>query len=302
MNAPGTFARRVLPSVLAALMALALCAGASANEGGAARFQIISGDDTSVTRRIAEDLQKRLAPLFSGFRSDPESRRRMVYVAIGPVALRELTARKCDCVVIGAYTSSQVWRSVTMGLPAARALSMTAIYAEPAPADQLRLIALLYKRPVRVSAIVSSDTGFLKPVLQGIAEIQEYAAGEDINVVLNRIGQTEVLLAMPDRSVYNTENVRNILLSTYRHNQAVIGFSADMVKAGALASTYSDIEHINAQVADIAAEYLNSGELAPPQFPRYFNTIVNEGVARSLEVAVDDAARNFGRHPPVRQP
>jgi ABC-type uncharacterized transport system substrate-binding protein len=72
-----------------------------------------------------------------------------------------------------------------------------------------------------------------------------------------------------------------------------------MVKAGALASTYSDLEHINAQVADVSADFLSTGELAPPQFPRYFSAIVNEGVARSLEVPVDAAARDFSNHPPA---
>lgn len=290
---------------LAAVMAWLSIAGSGAQarapDTSGYRFQIITADDSSVTRRIADDLYKQLAPIFSGFRTELAQHRRMVLVAVGPVALRNVAARKCDCVVIAAYTSSQVWRTVTTSLQPSRVLSMTAIYAEPSPADQLRLIDLLYKRPVRVAAIVSSNTGFLKPTLQGIAEIQHYDPSEDINVVLNRIGKTEVLLAMPDRSVYNTENVRNILLSTYRHNQAVIGFSADMVMAGALATTYSNIEHINAQVADVAAEFVNTGELAPPQFPRYFSTVINEGVARSLEVAVDDAARNFGRRPPVRR-
>ncbi len=276
-----------------------VAAGASTESNP--HFQIVTGDDSRVTHLIAEDLQKRLAPLFTGFRAEGQ-KRPMFYVTIGPVALRTVGARKCDCVMVAAYTSSQVWRAVTGALPPARTMSMTAIYAEPAPADQMRLIELLYKRPVRVSAIVSSDTGFLKPTLQSIAEIEHYEAGEDINGVLNRIAKTEVLLAMPDRSVYNTENVRNILLSTYRHNQGVIGFSADMVKAGALASTYSDIEHINAQVADVAADFIATGELAPPQFPRYFSTLINEGVARSLDVVVDEPARKFARRPPVRRP
>ena len=121
-------------------------------------------------------------------------------------------------------------------------------------------------------------------MLHGAAAIEELAPGDDINRVLNRIAPNEVLLAMPDSGVYNAENIRNILLSTYRHKQGVIGFSADMVKAGALASTYSDIEDINAQVAEMAAAFVATGELAPPQFPRYFSTIVNEGVARSLDI------------------
>lgn len=261
------------------------------------RFQIVTGDDSGLTRRIADDLYKRLVPISAMFRTELAQRRRMVYVAIGPVALRDVLARKADCVIISAYTSSQVWHAVMAGVPAARAALSTAVYAEPAPADQLRLAALLYRRPVRIAAIVGNDTAFLKPVLHGAVDVEEFASGDDINRVLNRIGQAEALLAMPDRSVYTTENIRNILLSTYRHKQAVIGFSADMVKAGALASTYSGIEDINAQVAEMAAAFVASGELERPQFPRYFNTIVNDGVARSLDIDVDDAARSFARHP-----
>ena len=116
--------------------------------------------------------------------------------------------------------------------------------------------------------------------------------------VLARIGRSEVLLALPDSAVYNPENIRNILLSTYRRKQAVIGFSSDMVKVGALATTYSEIEDINAQVAEMAASFVATGDLPPPQFPRYFRTAINEGVARSLDIAVSDEARRFARARP----
>lgn len=294
--------RRLL--ACAGLIAASLSHSASAQEVEGFRFQIITGDDSSVTRRITDDLYKRLVPVFGGFRTELAQKRRMVYITIGPVALRNVISRKCDCVVIAAFTSSQVWRSVTAELPVPRLMSMTAIYAEPAPADQLRLISLLYKRPVRVAAIVSHETGFLKPVLDAAAtvEVEDYSDGDDINFALNRVGQAQVLLAMPDRTVYSAENFRNILLSTYRHNQAVIGFSADMVRAGALASTYSNIEHINAHVADLAHDFVHTGELAPPQFPRYFRTVINEGLARSLQVSVTEEAKKFGREPQVKRP
>lgn len=295
---------RLRRRLLAFGLAASLAGGAGAADITGFRFQIITADDSSVTRRIAEDLYKRMVPIFGGFRTELAQKRRMVYVTIGPVALRNAVARKCDCVIIAAFTSSQVWRAVTADLPTARLVNMTAIYAEPAPADQLRLISLLYKRPVRVAAIVSHETGFLKPVLDGpnAVEIEDYYDGADINYALNRVGKAQVLLAMPDRTVYSAENFRNILLSTYRHNQAVIGFSADMVRAGALATTYSNIEHINAHVADLANDFVTTGELGAPQFPRYFRTIINEGVARSLQVAIDDDARKFGREPQVRRP
>jgi hypothetical protein len=286
---------------IGAALALALVAAlaAPARAGETLRFHIVTGDDSAQTRRIADDLSKRLVPLSALFRTELAQRRRTVYVAIGPVALRDVAHRKDDCVIISAYTSSQVWRAVAAGVTPARAAAMTAVYAEPAPADQLRLVELLYRRKVSVAAIIGADSGHLKSVLHGAASLEEMAQGDDINRVLNRIAPSEVLLAMPDSGVYNAENIRNILLSTYRHKQGVIGFSADMVKAGALATTYSDIEDINAQVAEIATAFIAGGELSPPQFPRYFSTIVNEGVARSLDIEVGDAARKFARRPPA---
>lgn len=291
--------------MLAAALALAGAsgsAGAGAEQAQGYRFQIVTADDSAVTHRIVDDLYKRLVPTFAPFRTELAQRRRMLYVAIGPAALREVAARNCDCAVISAFTSSQVWRAIAAKAPPARAATMTAVYAEPAPADQLRLVALLYRRPVRVAAILGPDTGFLKPALAGAAEVRQFAPGGDINLALNQIASAEVLLAMPDSAVYNTESIRNILLSTYRHKQAVIGFSADMVKVGALASTYSEIEDIDQQVAETAAAYVASGELPPPQFPRYFRTIVNQGVARSLDVDVDAAARSFAHRAPDRAP
>jgi len=263
------------------------------------RFQIITGDDSAVTHRIAEDLYKRLVPTFAAFRTELAQKRRMLYVAIGPTALRDALSRRCDCVVISAYTSSQVWRTVTSRPVKPRRMAITAIYAEPAPADQMRLAALLYGRPVRVGVLLGPDTAFLRPVLHDAAEVQMFSPGEDLNHTLNSMTRAEMLLALPDSDIYNAENVRNILLSTYRRKQGVLGFSADMVKVGALATTYSEIEDINAQVAEIASNFVATGELAPPQFPRYFRTIINEGVASSLDLRVTDAARNFARHAPA---
>lgn len=278
----------------------ALAASAAASQAPA--FEIVTGDDSEVTRQISDDLARRLratlGPASTGHKT--------IYVAIGPEALRTVSARALDGVVISAFTSSRVWHAVTGALAPARASSYTAVYAEPSPYDQLRLIGLLYKAPVSIAAILSQDTAYLRPILReaggAAVGVENFAAGDDLNKVLNRLAKTKVLLAMPDRSVYNTENIRNILLSTYRHNQGVIGFSADMVKAGALASTYSAVEDINAQVAEMAGNYINSGTLPAPQFPHYFQVIVNDGVARSLNVTVDEAVRKFARRPPARLP
>jgi hypothetical protein len=303
--------RRRGPNVALLLAALALAGSAHATTTHdikpepvqGYRFQIVTTDDSAITRRIVDDITRRLVPVFAVFRTELAQQRRMLYVTVGPAALRDVAQRRCDCVVISTFTSSQVVRSILGTLPPARAASFTAVYAEPAPADQLSLVALLYRRIPRVTAILGPDTAFLRPMLESErVNVLQADPDEGINRLVGQIGHTDVLLALPDSAVYNTENFRNILLSTYRHKQGVIGFSADMVKAGALATTYSEVEDINAQVAEIVAGYVAGGELPPPQFPRYFHTIVNEGVARSLDVEVPDNARNFARPAPARHP
>ena len=299
---------RRLATALALCLAACTALAAPATATGY-RFGIDTGDKSAgaadksaITTRITEDLYKRLVPTFAAYRTELAQRRRMVYVAVGPDALRQAAARRCDCVVISAFTSSQVWHSVVDRLPPGRARAITAVYAEPAPQDQLRLAALLYRRPVRAAAILGPETAFLLPQLLpsllGQAEIVHAERGDDMTALLARLRGSEVLLALPDSTVYNPENIRNILLSTYRRKQGVIGFSADMVKVGALASTYSEIEDINAQVAEMAAQYVATGTLPPPQFPRYFRTAVNEGVARSLDLVVTDEARRFAQPRP----
>jgi hypothetical protein len=292
--------RRLMAAVLLGLGALfSTVSGASDISGF--RFHIVTGDDSGVTRRIAEDMYKRLSPIAVSYRTELAQRRHMVYVAIGPAALRDVVARNCECVIISVFTSRQVWQTVLAETPPARATSMTAIYAEPAPDDQLRLVKLLYQRPVRVVAIVSNANAVSAPTEPEVT-LEPFEQGADINRTLNRIANAHVLLAMPDSAVYNTESLRNILLSTYRHKQGVIGFSADMVRAGALATTYSDIEDISDQVADIVTRLVETGVLPAPQYPRYFQSTVNEGVARSLDVDVSDAARHFAHHAKRRAP
>ena len=281
------------------LCCVLLCAAVQARDIAPLRYRIVTADQSQLTQRIRADLEKRMAQVYGGLRvTQTGGARKRVVVAVGPAALRQVIARPCDCVVIGAYTSSQVWHAITRGVPRERLLDMTAIFAEPAPADQMQLISLLFKKKrVRVGTLLSRDTLYLRPLLTGVTDLQVYEPGADLLRVLGNMNQARVLLAMPDQTVYTAENIRNILLATYRLNQAVIGFSADMVRAGALASTYSDLVHINAHIADLAGEYLDTGELAAPQFPRYFSTIVNEGVARSLDVQVDYKVRRVSQHP-----
>lgn len=273
-------------SLFALALACCITIAAAPARAVAPGWSVVTADDSELTRRIERDLYARLARIARL----PQK----VTIAIGPVALRRAVTQRREGMVFSAYTSSQVLHQVIAKVDEPY---ISGIYAEPSPADQLQLIALLYKRPVAVAAIVSAEAEFLSTLVPGLRLERIAPEGGDINQALNRVADVPVLLAWPDRVVFNSENVRNILLSTYRHGQGVIGFSADMVSSGALATTYSTPEDINIQIVETLAQYEASGQLGPPQFPRYFRTAINEGLARSLKVPVSDAARTFARRP-----
>lgn len=276
-------------------------------------FQIVTADDADATKKIAEDLRKRfpsaqVTPASVNRRSKAKN---TIYIAIGPSALRSLLSQGRDGVIVSAFTSSQAYHAILKSIPEPPTASVTAVYAEPSPLLQLQLVSKLFKKPVKVAVILSSKTSHLETLFQQVASqskidlrIEHYGEAETLNRVLNRVADVRVILATPDSTIYNAENIRNILVTTYRRNQSIIGFSTALVKAGALASTYSDIEDINAQVDELVADYEMSGKLPEPQFPKHFSTIVNEDVARSLNIIVDESVKSFTHKPvPVgRQP
>jgi ABC-type uncharacterized transport system substrate-binding protein len=272
--------------------------------------QIAVADDSETTKHVLEGLRKQFpaSQVFTGSSSQVSKTKKTVYIAVGPSALRSLLAHDLDGAIISVFTSSQAYRTILESVSESRRISVTAIYAESSPADQLQLISLLYKRRVGVAVLVSEKNAYLLPALQqGAARanlelIAEPVSSEDnLNRVLDRVARAPVLLAVPDNAIYNAENIRTILVTTYRRNQAVVGFSSALVRAGALASTYSSIGDVIAQVDELIADFAASGRLPEPQFPKYFSVVVNDNVSRSLNLVVDDSVRTLSRTPGAKQ-
>ena len=95
---------------------------------------------------------------------------------------------------------------------------------------------------------------------------------------------SDVLLALPDNTIYNNITIRNILLSTYRSGIPFIGMSQSYVTAGALGSIFSSQEQISDQVTSSILSFAKSKTLPEPQYPRDFTIVLNNQVARSLGI------------------
>lgn len=274
-----------------------------------AEIRAIASDDTLATRHVIEALRNRVAGIVAGIDLKALAQRKgaAIYVTVGPAALQAALASGLQSPVVSLFTSSQTFNQILGGIPAqGPRREITAIYAEASPDSQLRLIAAMFQRRVSVGVLLTQATAHLEPTLVRVArevnvELQARQATPGANIVreLNRVGSSDVLLALPDATLFSADNVRNILESTYRRGQPVVGFSKGLVAAGALASAYSSVEDIVAQAEELVSD-IESGKLPEPRYPAYWRVAINDSVARSLNVVIADDMRALGNRPPVR--
>lgn len=139
------------------------------------------------------------------------------------------------------------------------------------------------------STELASELGAAAKAAGLVAIIETVDGDADLLPVLKRLlGESDVLLAVPDPLIYNRNTIQSILLTTYRHQVPLLGFSPSYVKAGAIAAVFSVPEQIGQQAAEMIQALAAERRLPRPQPPRYFSVGVNAQVARSLGIGLDD--------------
>lgn len=166
----------------------------------------------------------------------------------------------------------------------------SAIYLDQPAERQVRLIKALLPGKRRVGVLFDGfPADELALLRQRITRhgLHLYAKkidpGAQLHAALQSVlDESDVLLAVPDAGVYNNSTIRNILLTTYRSGDPMIGFSSGYVKAGALAAVFSTPKQIAAQAALAIQQFGETRTLPTAQFPQMFEVATNEQVARSL--------------------
>ncbi|HET9643459.1 MAG TPA: hypothetical protein VFP68_08910 [Burkholderiaceae bacterium] len=271
-------------------------------------IRAVTGDDSPVTRQALDVLRNRLPGVVSGdIRTLAQRQADAIYLTVGPAALQGALKVELKAAILSLYTSSHSYRQVlASAVPSTSSRRITAIYAEASPEHQLRLISAIFQRRVLVGVLITSSTSHLEPWLQHAAresnlDIQIHMVPPGANVVreLNRLANAHVLLALPDPVIYSPDNVREVLESTYRRGQPMVGFSQGMVRAGVIASAYSSADDIAAQAQELIPA-IEAGAVPETGYPIYWRVAVNEQVARSLNIVITDEVRNLGRRPGTR--
>lgn len=170
----------------------------------------------------------------------------------------------------------------------------SAIYLDQPLARQAAFVRLLLPAQRKVALLYSPETqAQLNAVRHGFTQAGFSLSSEEVldedqllGQLNNLLGRSDLLLAIPDSSLYRREQIKPILMSSYRLQKPVIAFSAAFVHAGALAAIYSS----PAQAARQAAELLqqHGTQLPPPQPPAQFAIAINRNVAQALNLTLPD--------------
>lgn len=153
-----------------------------------------------------------------------------------------------------------------------------------------------------VGLINTSDNSFTDEKLKRLEDstalkINQYLFNPDqdsnpVTVVRNILQQDDVLLSLPEPSVYNHQTLKGILLASYRLNKPVISYSPAHVNSGALAAIYTSPIQIGTQIADLL-NHLLAGKLTPNDYKNYaqdFEIKINRQVAHSLKIEIPEDA------------
>ncbi|MGF6395037.1 ABC transporter substrate-binding protein [Pseudomonas plecoglossicida] len=164
---------------------------------------------------------------------------------------------------------------------------LTLLWSDPPLARQLRLARYLLPEAQRIGVLYGEHSHFLLDELRLAARplgleivAQDWPDQRDSRPLQHLLGNSDVLLGLDDPDLYNSKTAKNVLLSSYGRQMALIGPNAGFVRAGALASTYSDQDDW-LQVLD---QLLDHPPARWPRslYPKRFGVSGNQQVARAL--------------------
>ncbi|WP_265945628.1 ABC transporter substrate-binding protein [Dechloromonas sp. A34] len=160
-------------------------------------------------------------------------------VTAGSEAFRLALARGGTTPVLATLLPRQSYDRILSDAGRVRA-RVTAIYLDQPPARQAVFLRQLLPSQKRIGMLVSNETrpqiGHYRQTFAnaGLTLDSEDSDAEKTllpaaNALLPRVG---VLLAIPDSTIYRRENIKALLITSYRHQRPVVAFSAAFVNAG----------------------------------------------------------------------
>lgn len=226
----------------------------------------------------------------AGINQSGEGAHADLVVAAGMKAM-EFAIARFDAPVLGVMIPRMGYEILLEGHPSRPWPKATsAIYLDQPWSRQLNFIQAALPEHKTVGLLYSPDTRITLPRLpRGMSlNAQSTRHAENLFAILESVlNSSDVLLVIPDSEIYSSSNVRNILLTSYRHQVPLIGISQAYVNAGALGAIFSLPEQLAGQTVEMIVFFARSRRLPDPQYPVLFSIALNQQVARSLGIALD---------------
>ncbi|MGB4066296.1 MAG: ABC transporter substrate binding protein [Azonexus sp.] len=215
-------------------------------------------------------------------------------VTVGSEALRKTLGRADNPPIIATLLPRQSYEKILAEFR--RPGRSTAIYLDQPPARQAAFINHLLPGQKRVGMLFSSETrNVAGQYRQALSSAGLFLDSEDADTdstllpALNSLlSRTNVLIAVPDSKIYHRNNIKPILITAFRYQRPVIGYSPAFVNAGALAALHSTPAQIARQTAEMIVAH--GTNLPNPSGPSQFAIAINSNVAQSLGLNITDEA------------
>lgn len=164
---------------------------------------------------------------------------------------------------------------------------LTFLWSDPPIKRQIALLKAMQPDVKHVGVLYGDHSAFLMTEVEQAMQAQGLVLHKyywpnsyDARGLGRLLNKTDALLGLDDLQIYNPTTIKSILLSSYARKQALIGPTAAFIKAGSLASTYSDKDDWLHSLQTL----LNRPTQSWPReaYPDAFKILVNQQVARSL--------------------
>lgn len=218
-----------------------------------------------------------------------------LYVTLGAEACKALGRPAATAPVLCTLLPRASFERVLRETGRRAGASFSALYLNQPVGRQLDLMRLALPQARRVGVLWGPDSQASEMLLEAAAQARglrvvgvPMRADEPVFNGLKKIlDESDLLLALADPQIYNSNSIQNILLASFRAQIPMLAFSPAYVRAGALMAVYSTPVQIGQQAGLIARGVLQGQPLGVPQYPLQFDVSVNEHVARSLGLRLD---------------
>ena len=261
---------------------------------------IVTFGHTDIKNEFTGELKKRGVENFKelDLKEDSLKKREGIYIALGIKALRRLIELNVRQPILTVFVSRSVFYHTIKSIEHNRLSNgninrinnISVIYSDPPMSQQIRLLKGFFGDKGSFGVILSTSTYFLKDEITYLAnknnlivKFIKYEQDDNINQIVNSLKNQNAILAIPDPAIWNPLTLKNLILSAYRNEQPIVGFSRNIVAAGAIGTSYVGL---NQTIKDTVGllKNLMDGENGVQRYSEYGEFIFNSHVLRSLGI------------------